>query len=125
PALTLNYPEYNVVTTAINDTPVSEAQDTLTALKRVTIKGQVQTWNGNLLSSFNGICYPVVYDKLGSFNTLGNTGTAVKTYNIYKNILFKGASSVENGEFEFSFIVPKDINYQIGDGRISYYANNG
>lgn len=125
PALILNYPEYNVVTTEINNRPVAENRDTLSALKRVTIKGQIQTWDGNLLSSFNGICYPVVYDKLGSFNTLGNTGAAIKTYNSYKNILFKGACSVENGEFEFSFIVPKDINYQIGDGRISYYADNG
>lgn len=126
PALALNYPEYNVITTAINNTPISETQDTLSALKQVTIRGQVQTWDGNLLTSFNGTCYPVVYDKLGSFTTLGNIpGSSTKTYRIYKNILFKGACSIENGEFEFSFIVPKDINYQIGDGRISYYADNG
>lgn len=125
PALTLNYPEYHIVTTSVNNND-SISQDTLSALKRVTIKGQVQTWNGMLLSSFNGICRPVVYDKLGSFSTLGQVNPYVsKTYSIYKNILFKGACSVENGEFEFSFIVPKDINYQIGDGRISYYADNG
>jgi hypothetical protein len=31
---------------------------------------------------------------------------------------------VVNGAFGFSFIVPKDINYAVGYGRISYYANN-
>ena len=46
-------------------------------------------------------------------------------YNQYKNILFKGQCSVVAGAFSFSFIVPKDINYSIGYGRISYYADNG
>jgi hypothetical protein len=30
---------------------------------------------------------------------------------------------VVNGEFSFSFIVPKDIAYEFGRGKISYYAN--
>ena len=37
-------------------------------------------------------------------------------------MLFKGKSSVNNGEFTFSFIVPKDINYDFGNGKISLYA---
>ena len=43
----------------------------------------------------------------------------------YNNILFKGLASVVNGNFSFTFVVPKDINYQYGNGRISYYADNG
>ena len=30
-----------------------------------------------------------------------------------------------NGDFSFTFIVPKDISYQYGYGKISYYAHNG
>ena len=30
-----------------------------------------------------------------------------------------------NGDFTFSFIVPKDIDYSMGIGKISYYADNG
>lgn len=30
-----------------------------------------------------------------------------------------------NGQFSINFIVPKDINYQFGKGRISYYTDNG
>jgi hypothetical protein len=33
--------------------------------------------------------------------------------------------TVKNGQFSFSFIVPKDINYQPGRGRISLYADDG
>ncbi|MBP6516504.1 MAG: type IX secretion system sortase PorU [Chitinophagales bacterium] len=125
-ALTLNYPEYNVVTTEINNTPIGLSTDTFKALKQVTIKGEVQDWNGNRLNSFNGTCNPLVYDKLSSFKSLGNIpGYPIQSFNAYKNILFKGACSVNNGAFEYSFIVPSDINYQIGDGRISYYADNG
>ena len=32
--------------------------------------------------------------------------------------------SVKNGEFEFSFFVPKDISYKIDKGKILYYAYN-
>jgi len=39
--------------------------------------------------------------------------------------LFKGKASVTNGKFNFSFKVPKDINYQFGLGKISYYADDG
>lgn len=38
------------------------------------------------------------------------------------NILFKGKASVTNGKFSFSFKVPKDINYQYGNGKLSLYA---
>lgn len=125
-ALKLNYPEYNVVSTEINNTPIGLSTDTLKALKQVTIKGEVQDWSGNRLTTFNGTCNPLVYDKLSSFKSLGNVpGYPIQAFNAYKNILFKGACSVTNGAFEYSFIVPSDINYQIGDGRISYYADNG
>jgi hypothetical protein len=33
-------------------------------------------------------------------------------------------STVTNGLFEFTFIVPKDISYNIDEGRIIYYAKN-
>ena len=30
-----------------------------------------------------------------------------------------------NGDFSFTFIVPKDISYNYGSGKLSYYAENG
>ena len=43
-------------------------------------------------------------------------------YKKQTNIIYKGRSSVVSGEFTFSFIVPKDIDYNLDYGRISYYA---
>ncbi len=125
PALTLNYPQYDVATTAVNNNPVLSG-DTLKALQEVTIKGEVRDDNGNKMTSFNGVVYPTVYDKISTLKTLKNDpGSAVVPFSMYKNILFKGKASVTNGDFSFSFIVPKDIDYQYGKGRISYYADNG
>ena len=45
---------------------------------------------------------------------------------MFKKILsIRERRAVRNGEFNFQFIVPKDINYQFGPGTISYYAENG
>jgi hypothetical protein len=39
--------------------------------------------------------------------------------------LFKGKASIWNGEFEFRFVVPLDISYEIGRGNIYIYAQTG
>ena len=126
PAMTLDYPEYNVVTTKVDNVPITQPHDTLKALKYVTISGEVRDWTGAKMTTFNGTCFPLIYDKLGLYYTLGNyPGYAKFPYNAYKSTLFKGQCSVIKGAFTFSFIVPKDINYAVGNGRISYYADNG
>jgi hypothetical protein len=40
------------------------------------------------------------------------------------NILFSGKTMAKNGRFRFTFIVPRDINYSFGSGKISYYAHD-
>jgi hypothetical protein len=41
---------------------------------------------------------------------------------LQKNIIFKGRASVTGGRFSFTFVVPKDIDYNFGNAKISYYA---
>ena len=113
PALQLAYPQYDIVLT--------DVQDSAKALDLVTISGEIQH-NGVKLNNFNGLVYPKVYDKRRDFQTLGQDESPVFVFDLQKNLLFKGKSSVENGEFSFSFIVPKDINYDFGNGKISLYA---
>lgn len=125
PALTLNYPQHKIVTTEVNNKPIALNNDTLKALSQVTVRGEVRDDNGNKMTSFNGVVFPVVYDKISTLKTLGNDAPSILTFKLYKNLLFKGKASVTNGDFSFSFIVPKDIDYQYGLGRISYYADNG
>ena len=123
PALLLNFPTYGVRTTTINGQPISQI-DTVNALEKMTIEGYVVDNNGNKMTGYNGILYPTIYDKSQIIQTLNNDGEGSFSFPLQKNKLFKGKVSVTNGDFSFSFIVPKDIKYEYGNGKISFYAEN-
>jgi len=126
PAMKLAYPRWNVVTTSINNNLISATADTIKALTRVTITGEVRDDNGQLMNGFNGVLIPSIYDKEVTYYTLSNDpGSPVIPFKLRKNVLFKGKATVVNGTFSFSFIMPKDISFQYGTGKISYYAFNG
>jgi hypothetical protein len=126
PALTLGYPVYRVSTTEVNGVPVSATPDTLQALSQYSISGVVQDHSGTVINDFNGTVYSTIFDKAQTVNTLGNDpGSPVTPVQVQENILFKGKAKVTNGQFTINFIVPKDINYQFGKGKISYYTDNG
>jgi hypothetical protein len=126
PALKLSYPVNDVITTSINGHPANTTYDTLKAFAKITVSGILQDPNGNKLTNFNGIIYPTVFDKKSQTATLGNDPTSyVANFYIQKSIIYKGKASVTNGDFSFTFIVPKDIAYNYGIGKISYYAENG
>ncbi len=125
PAQRLSYPEYNVVTTAINNQDISSSPDTINALSVVTIAGEIRDCDGEKLSTFNGTIHTTVFDKPLTIKTQANDGGMPRSFEIMKSILYRGKTSVSNGEFSFTFIVPKDIAYWFGNGKISYYAQNG
>ena len=124
PALRLSYPKHIVKTLEINNLPVEQWVDTLKPLSLVKIWGQVQDYKGGKISGYNGILYPVVYDKTEIANTLGNGGQLPFSYNLQNSILFKGNVTVKNGEFSYSFKIPKEINYRMGNGLIRYYSKS-
>ena len=125
PSMRLSVPLLNVETSKINGISVSEFSDTLKALEQVTIEGIITDQNNQFVSDYNGIVYPTIFDKESTLRTLANdSNSGEKSFNVIKNILFKGAATVTNGMFSFTFVVPKDINYAYGPGRISYYATN-
>ncbi|MGB1205149.1 MAG: type IX secretion system sortase PorU, partial [Chitinophagales bacterium] len=126
PALRLNYPKHNIVTTAINNQAIGTELDTIKALSKVKIEGELRTENGVRMDNFNGVVYPTVFDKMSNITTLRNdSGSNEKEFRLHRNTIFKGQAAVENGRFSFEFIVPKDISYQFDYGRVSYYADNG
>ena len=126
PAMKLAMPEYSVRSTTINGKIISKGSDTLRSLNRYTIEGEVLTPAGTLAADFNGEVYPEIFDKPTVLKTLGNDPqSSVVSFNSLQNLLYKGKVKATNGKFSFSFIVPKDINFQFGQARISYYADNG
>lgn len=125
PALRLALPKLNVVVDSINGISPDLEIDTLRSLSRVTIKAHIEDEDGNVMTGFNGYAVPSIFDKPLENQTLGQDPNSPQlTFYTQKNILYKGKSTVSNGRFEFSFIVPKDINYSFGFGKISLYANS-
>ena len=126
PALTLGFPSAQVKTNTINGLPATVFSDTIKALNRYTITGEVTDLNGVLQSNFNGTVYPSLYDKVQAVSTLANDpGSQITSFQVQQNLVYNGKIKVVNGKFSYTFIVPKDINYQAGKGRISYYADDG
>ncbi len=125
PALRLSYPEYKVVTTSINQKNTSEKTDTVGSLQKVTVTGYVADRFNNKMNDFNGKVVPTVYDKAATMKTLGNANETPMSFKVQENVVYKGLASVTNGEFTFSFVIPKDISYNLGEGKIVYYAENG
>ena len=125
PALKLSYPRYKVVTTLVNGRDAVLEADTIGALQKVTISGYIENANGNKMNDFSGEITPTVFDKTLVMETLGNGGYDPIEFKVQENIIYKGATEVINGEFTFSFVVPKDISYSLGEGKIIYYASNG
>ena len=125
PALRLSFPEHQVVTTEINSRDASVVTDTIGALQKVTVTGYVADHSGNKMDGFSGEMIPTVYDKAIKMKTLGNGGATPMPFDVRENIIYRGLTSVTNGEFSFSFVIPKDISYNLGQGKIVYYADNG
>lgn len=123
PALTLAYPWHGkIVTDSVNNVSVTENTDSLKALSVITISGHIEDKNGVLMNSFNGVVSPQVYDKESKIKTLANDGGQTLEFNLRNSIIFSGKTRAGNGKFTFTFIVPRDINYTFGNGKISYYA---
>jgi len=126
PALTIAFPKYRVQTTTINGKPVQAIPDTLKALEKYNIGGAITDAQGNAVNNFNGTLSVTVSDKPQTATTLANDADSYQqAFQVPGATLFKGSAKVVNGKFNFSFIVPKDIHYSAGNGRINYYAENG
>ncbi|MCA1747763.1 MAG: C25 family cysteine peptidase, partial [Bacteroidales bacterium] len=122
PSTSLSFPKQIVVTDSVNHQALENYSDTLSALDFVTISGHVQNRSGALMENFNGSVIPIVYDKKTNLKTLANDGGSPLDFKTRNSTLYKGNATVENGRFTFSFYVPKDIGYSMGEGKISYYG---
>jgi hypothetical protein len=125
PALRLAFPTYNVVATAINGKPIAAQNDTLKALSKITIEGEVRDNSNQRINNFNGTASVTIYDKSKTIRTLQNDPDSYPyEFQLQKNTIYKGKTKVTNGVFSCTFLVPKDIDYNFGLGKISMYAYN-
>jgi hypothetical protein len=119
PSMRLGIPEEEIVISKIN---TKNNSDTLKALSTVLIKGEVQS-NGIKNQNFNGTMLATLFDKETTLQTKGDENP-VFNYSLWNNPLFRGEAKVVNGDFQMEFLLPKNIAYQIGSGKLGTYAQD-
>ncbi len=113
PTMTLIDPRESIEVTDVEP-------DTLKALSTVKVRARV-TRDGQPQADFNGGAVLIVNDA--KYENVNTGGGPSRNYDLQGPLLFKGEVSVENGELEGRFIVPKSIRYKNRPtGRVSVYA---
>jgi hypothetical protein len=129
PMLRLALPnqKYNIVIDSINGLNPALVQDTMKSLSKVRVHGHLEDDQGNILNTVNGFVVPTVFDKPKESQTLGqDPNSPVINFETQRNVVFRGKSTVTNGSFNFEFVVPKNIDYSFGNGKMSlFFYNNG
>ena len=128
PALPLAFPRKDIRLTTINGVPISSGSDVLQGLSYVTLGGEVLNADGSVATNYNGILEAKIFDKRIERQTLGNDGTqiggelGILNFSTLGETIFSGQASVSGGQFEFDFIVPRDVQIPVGNGKVSFYS---
>jgi hypothetical protein len=130
PAMALNLPTATVIIDSINGVKAGAAEmPVLKAGSVARIYGHIER-NGSKINDFNGTMTAIVRDTKELITckrndpALVNSGTAPFTFYDRQNTLYNGSCNVKDGEFQFAFAVPMDINYADGTGLVNLYAVN-
>lgn len=131
PALVLNIPQSGVVIDSINGVELATAEylPRIAAGSVVSVKGHVEE-AGNKDASFEGVVNVVVKDAAKNVvcrlnDTSASTGADTAFVYVDRTTsLFTGSDSIRNGEFSFTFAVPRDIDYSNETGLINLLAVN-
>ena len=127
PALRLALPTASIVVDSINHTAIGDEILTLKAGTTATISGRVLNGSQMTDSSFNGTVNAMVRDaKEQIVCKMNDTSETDEPFVYYDrtSTIFNGSDSVRQGQFNFTFVVPKDIAYSDQQGIINLFAVN-
>ncbi|MFH1198338.1 MAG: type IX secretion system sortase PorU [bacterium] len=119
PVLRLNQPRVEASIDSLNGGGFN-GDIQIRALSNVNIKGTVRNSDGGINTGFNGEAIISVFDSERKVN-LSDINYSMK---VQGGLIFRGRASVENGIFNVSFTVPKDISYENKNGKILAYILN-
>jgi hypothetical protein len=121
PTIRVSIPQYFTSIDSINNTSILDTAkvDTIKALQKVEIKGRILYPDSSFWNNYNGeitlkifdVDKSVTYIDFGyTFNFLLDGGT-----------IFKGKTKITNGKWAIKFVVPRDISYITGNGKLTSY----
>ncbi len=122
PTMRLGLPGRNVAVTEVNGVDVDASQAQVQALDKIDIKGEVQTLNGTIDDSFNGVVDLTVFDAERRVPIDNQRHLGTPYYTVRQDLIWRGQVQANNGAFNATFVVPKDISYSNQTGRLSVYA---
>jgi len=106
----------------ITEAVTSSGSDTLRALSRIRLKGEIVA-RGVRQESFNGWADVAVLDKPVAVQTRGDENPPFSFFD-WRHTLFRGRAAVANGYFELETVLPKNLTLQPGHGKISVIAQD-
>jgi hypothetical protein len=99
--------------------------DTISALEKASVSGVIVDHNGEIIPDFNGEIFLTLYDKVQTRKTLANDkDSPERSFNTQVKQLFKGTATITSGHWSIEFVLPKDIDFTYGPGKIGLYAHN-
>lgn len=126
PALLIGAPLNRVEMESLTDEQSGKTVDKLCAGMSVRLDGKLLDENGDELTDFNGVVTARLFDSMDTITCLVNDGSKNDPFQFKdrSSMIYAGRDSVRNGRFTISFVVPKDIKYSNGGGRVVFYAIN-
>ncbi len=126
PSMKLAFPKNLILIDSINSKDAASFTDTIKAFSVVKLKGHINERLKGKMVDFNGSLDVEILDKPILKYTLNNDKEGGELPFLSETgVIYKGSVSVSNGEFNLIFTVPKDISYNLGEGRAIFYAQNG
>lgn len=108
PAMRIAQPKYQINCTNLNQLPWSDTIN-LKAGEKYTIKGNLSVKN-QAIQNFNGFMDMVLWDAPSIKKTLANQANSQSVpIETQEQALFKGKATVQNGQFEISFVLPNTL----------------
>jgi len=122
PTLRLGVPQHRTKIDSINSTPSTEKFQ-MKALQKVKVYGSVIKPDSTFWSDYNGVLDMDVLDvdkniRILDFQSYFN-------FKLQGGKIFSGKVNIVNGNWVMEYVVPKDISYNPGNGKIiSYFKNS-
>lgn len=121
PTIRISLPQYFTKIDSINNTPGNQTAQ-IKALQKVSIYGSVLKTDSTFWGEYNGDINLKVFD-VDRFVTVYDFGVPF-SFRLDGGTIFNGSASVANGKWKIEFVVPKDISYNTGNGKMIAYFNN-
>lgn len=121
PTVRLAVPQYRTKIDSINSTP-GDSLFYMKALQKITISGSILKTDSSFWNDYNGTIDLVVFDVDKNISLL-DFGYSFN-YKLDGGIIYKGTSNVVNGHWKVDYVVPRDISYDPGRGKIITYFKN-